>query len=213
MPEIPNLLAFVAASFILLIVPGPTVLFVISKSIDQGKVAAIVSVFGIALGSAVHVIGAALGISAILSASELAFNILKFTGAGYLIYLGLTNLFAKQKVSEVKENKRNQKLTTVFFQGTIVNVLNPKTALFIFSFIPQFVTVGPYPVEAQILTLGLCLILMGIFSDIIYVIIANYIGKLLRTNSEFLRIQKRISGSIYLILGLMTLAFQPIRIK
>ena len=96
MPELPNFLAFQIATLILLVIPGPAVLFVVGKSIDQGRISGIISVLGIAFGTVFHVVAAAFGISALLTTSELAFNILKYVGASYLIYLGLVNIYSNE---------------------------------------------------------------------------------------------------------------------
>ncbi len=211
MPELPNFLAFLIATLILLVIPGPAVLFVVGKSIDQGKMSGIISVLGIAFGTVFHVVAAAFGISALLTTSELAFNILKYVGASYLIYLGLVNIYSKKKVVTLKH--RSQNLIEVFFQGVLVNILNPKTALFIFSFIPQFVSIGSYPIETQIFTMGMCFIVMGIVCDSSYVIMANAIKHLVLRHTKFQEIQKKVSGSIYLFFGLITLTLQPNKIK
>jgi threonine/homoserine/homoserine lactone efflux protein len=200
-----SLIVFVIAAGALLITPGPAVLYIVTRSIDQGRVAGIVSVLGIGLGTLFHVAAAALGLSAILMSSALAFNIVKYLGAAYLIYLGLKKLFSKSDTF-LPQQVTHQKLSRIFLQGVVVNILNPKTALFFFAFLPQFADPGRGSVPLQMLVLGLIMLGMGLFSDGAYAILAGTAGNWLRTNQRFLRIQKYVTGSIYILLGL-TAAF------
>jgi threonine/homoserine/homoserine lactone efflux protein len=200
-----RLIVFVLAAGALLITPGPAVLYIVTRSIDQGRLAGIVSVLGIGLGTLFHVAGAALGLSAILMSSALAFDIVKYLGAAYLIYIGVKKLFAKNDAF-LPQQIAHQKLSRIFFQGVIVNILNPKTALFFFAFLPQFVDPARGSVPVQMLILGLIMLFMGLFSDGVYAILAGSAGNWLRTNQRFLRVQKYVTGSIYILLGL-TAAF------
>ena len=200
-----RLLIFVAAAAALLIVPGPAVLYIVTRSIDQGRWAGIVSVLGIGLGTVFHVAAAALGLSAILVSSALAFSIVKYLGAAYLIYLGVRKLLSKENAF-LPEHMQKQKLSRIFTQGVVVNVLNPKTALFFFAFLPQFVDPARGSVPVQMLLLGLIMLTMGLFSDGMYAILAGTAGNWLRTNRHFLRVQKWVTGTIYIGLGL-TAAF------
>jgi threonine/homoserine/homoserine lactone efflux protein len=164
-----------------------------------------VSVLGIGLGTLFHVFGAALGLSAILMSSALAFDIVKYLGAAYLIYLGLKKLFSKND-SFLPQQIAHQKLSRIFYQGVVVNILNPKTALFFFAFLPQFADPARGSVPLQMLVLGLIMLFMGLFSDGVYALLAGTAGNWLRTNQRFLRAQKYVTGSIYILLGL-TAAF------
>lgn len=200
-----QLIVFVAAAAALLIVPGPAVIYIVTRSIDQGRLAGIVSVLGIGLGTLFHVIAAALGLSAILMSSALAFNVVKYLGAAYLIYLGVRKLLSKE-TAFLPEHIQKQKLSRIFTQGVVVNILNPKTALFFFAFLPQFVDPGRGSVPIQMLLLGLIMLTMGLFSDGAYAILAGTAGNWLRTNRHFLHAQKWITGTVYIGLGL-TAAF------
>lgn len=202
MPEYPTLLVFVAAAAALLITPGPAVLYIVTRSIDQGRLAGIVSVLGIGTGTLFHVFAAALGISAILVSSALAFNIVKYLGAAYLIYLGVSKLRSKESVF-LPEHVQRQTLRRCFTQGVMVNVLNPKLALFFFAFLPQFVDPARGSVGAQMALLGLILLVMGLFSDSMYALLAGTAGNWLRRNRHFLRVQKYVTGTIYIGLGLV----------
>ena len=198
-----SLAIFLLASLALLLAPGPAVLYVVARSVDQGRMAGIVSVLGISLGGWVHVMAAAVGLSALLVSSAVAFAVVKYLGAAYLIYLGVTTLMSPTKqVDNTPIVKMSH--AKIFQQGMIVNILNPKTALFFFTFIPQFVDPLRGSVAIQIIFLGSLFLLMAIVTDGIYAIVAGTLGQWLKTNQRFLQIQKYLSGSIYIFLGAAT---------
>lgn len=203
MPDLSTLTVFVIAASVLLITPGPAVLYIVARSIDQGRMAGIVSVLGIAVGTLFHIAAAAFGISALLMSSAVAFNLVKYAGAAYLIYLGLRKLIAREEL-QPQELKKNKKLSSIFYEGIVVNLLNPKTALFFFAFLPQFVDVHRGSVTAQILFLGLVFIIMGITSDGLYAVLSGSLGHWLRGNLRFLTAQRYIAGSVYIGLGVTT---------
>jgi len=149
-----------------------------------------------------HVFAAALGVSAILVSSALAFNVVKYLGVAYLIYLGVSKLRSKQPMF-LPEHIEPQALSRIFMQGMVVNLLNPKLALFFFAFLPQFVDPTRGPVSAQMLLLGLILLVMGLMSDGVYALLAGTAGRWLRRNHHFLRAQKYITGTAYIALGLV----------
>jgi threonine/homoserine/homoserine lactone efflux protein len=202
-PDWSTLGFFFTASIILLITPGPAVLYIVARSIDQGRLAGLVSVLGIAVGTLFHVTAAALGVSALLVASALAFNVVKYLGAVYLIYLGVRKLLERDTATPV-DAPRPQKLSRIFTQGIIVNVLNPKTALFFFAFLPQFANPSGGPVPVQMLLLGLVFVTMAVCSDSMYALLAGTLGGWLKTSRVFLRGQRYVSGSIYITLGVAT---------
>ncbi|GAA0893090.1 LysE family translocator [Fulvivirga kasyanovii] len=204
-----QLITFIFASILLLVIPGPAVFFVVAKSIDQGRTAGVVSVLGIQLGTLVHLLAAALGISAILVSSAMAFNVIKYAGAAYLIYMGIKSLTAKTETPDMNMRFEKQKLSKVFFQGAIVNILNPKTALFFFAFLPQFITPGTTSSTWQIFILGLIFIALSIISDSIYALLAGSIKGYLHRNPVRLKFQKYISGCMYILLGIATLVAEP----
>ena len=198
-----TMLIFVTASLALLVVPGPAVLYIVARSIDQGRVAGIVSVLGIALGSMVHIMAAALGVSALLLSSALAFSIFKYLGAAYLIYLGVRKLMEKDAVHQVEQPEPTA-LSRIFTQGVIVNILNPKTALFFFAFLPQFVDPNRGSVAVQVMLLGAIFTVLAVFSDSIYALLAGTIRQYLKDSLAFLRAQRYFSGSVYILLGVAT---------
>jgi threonine/homoserine/homoserine lactone efflux protein len=202
MPEAHTLLVFAPVALGLLVVPGPAVLYIVTRSIDQGRTAGLVSVLGIHLGSVVHVAAAALGLSAILVSSAVAFGIVKYAGAAYLIVLGIRTLVSKREdVSEVSDDLPAASLRRIFWQGALVNVLNPKTALFFLAFLPQFVDVERGTVWLQMVVLGLTFIALGMVSDGTYALVAARAGRWLRSSARFRSTQRYVSGGIYLSLG------------
>ncbi len=141
-PDGPTLVIFAGAALVLLITPGPAVFYIVARSIDQGRVAGVVSTLGVGTGALIHVGAAALGVSALLMSSALAFSVLKYLGAAYLIYLGVRKFLVRDHAEQPRSLERRT-LARTFYDGVIVNMLNPKTALFFFAFLPQFVDVSP----------------------------------------------------------------------
>ena len=203
MPELSTLALFLVAALVLLITPGPAVLFIITRSVDQGRTAGIVSALGLGIGTLFHVAAAALGISALLVSSALAFSIVKYLGAAYLIYLGIRKLVAREQ-PQTRTVTERRKLSRIFAQGVTVNLLNPKTALFFLAFLPQFVEVSKGRVTAQILILGLIFVVLGVLSDSLYALLAGTIGQWLKGSARFLRAERYFAGSVYIGLGVTT---------
>lgn len=200
MPDPSTLGLFALAALGLLVVPGPAVIYITTRSIDQGLAAGFASVFGIAAGTVVHTAAAALGLSALLASSALAFNVVKLVGAGYLIYLGIRRMLQPETVGDDVRVPR-QPLWRIFRQGILVNVLNPKTALFMFAFLPQFVDPARGSVQLQVVFLGALLATLGVLSDGAYALVASRFGRWLRTSPRFARVQRYVSGGILVGLG------------
>ena len=204
MPDSSTLSLFILAALALLLVPGPAVLYIVARSIDQGRNAGLVSVIGVSLGSMVHVVAAALGLSALLVQSALAFQTVKYAGAAYLIYLGVQRLREKDDI-EVGPQAPQRTLRRVFTQGIVVNILNPKTALFFFAFLPQFVNVDSgTSVGLQILFLGTLLIAIGVVTDGVYAVAAGTIAGWLKSRPRVITGQRYLAGGIFISLGLAT---------
>ena len=198
---LPNLPVFLLAALILLLTPGPAVLYIIARSMDQGRLAGFVSVLSIETGNSVHVLAATLGLSAILLSSALAFSIVKYLGAAYLIYLGVRRLLTRNQDHEIASLQR-QSLRRIYSQGVLVAALNPKTALFFLAFLPQFVDPSTGSVTLQLLTLGGLFVMMAIVTDSMYALLASTAGGWLKRNRSFLRADRYIVGSVYIGLGL-----------
>jgi threonine/homoserine/homoserine lactone efflux protein len=194
---------FSTAALALLLIPGPTVLYVVTRSIEQGRRAGLVSVLGTHVGSLVHVTAAALGLSALLVSSAVAFTAVKYVGAVYLIWLGIRRWRAGDRASL---HARQRALTTpqLFRQGFVVQVLNPKTAIFFLAFLPQFVDADRGPVTLQVLVLGVVFISIGLLSDSAYAVAAGSIGGALRRSDRARRAERYVSSGVYVGLGVTT---------
>jgi threonine/homoserine/homoserine lactone efflux protein len=197
-----RLAVFAGAALALLLVPGPAVLYVVTRSIHQGRRAGLVSVAGIHLGTLVHITAATAGLSALLVSSATAFTVGKLAGAAYLIGLGLWTLVARRADTEIVLGGART-LRRIFAQGVVVNVLNPKTALFFLAFLPQFVDRGRGHVTVQIALLGLMFAVLGMMTDSLWAIGAGSAGEVLRRSRHFARVQRYVSGSVFLGLGVL----------
>jgi threonine/homoserine/homoserine lactone efflux protein len=202
-PDASTLLVFGAAALALIVVPGPAVLYIVAQSIDRGWLAGFVSALGVAVGGLVHVTAAAIGLSSLLVSSATAFNVVKYAGAGYLIGLGLWTLVRWSDEPAV-EIPKERKLSRRFWQGVVVNVLNPKTALFFFAFLPQFVDPEKGSAALQIGVLGLVFVVLAVASDSMWAVAAGTASERLRGNRRFLGIQRYVSGSVFCGLGALT---------
>ena len=191
---------FAAAAFLLLMTPGPAVLYIVTRSVEQGRRAGLISVLGICTGTLAHVAAAALGISALLVASPRAFNVLRYLGAAYLIVLGIRTLSKRETAAGAVE-VAPASLRRIFAQGVIVNLLNPHTALFFFAFLPQFVDPSKGAVPVQIVTLGLLFVLMSAMTDAVWAIGAGTAGDWIRQNRKFARVQRYVTGGALIGLG------------
>jgi threonine/homoserine/homoserine lactone efflux protein len=190
---------FIAAAMALIVVPGPAVLYIVAQSVDGGRRAGLVSALGIATGGLVHVLAAVVGLSSLVLSSATAFAVVKYAGAAYLIVLGVRRLLERDETPvELRERRA---LRRIYGQGVVVNVLNPKTALFFFAFLPQFVDVGAGHVSLQLLVLGLTFVVLALLSDSVWAIVAGFGAGWLR---EHLSLQRWVSGSVFVGLGLAT---------
>ena len=205
MPDTSTLLLFAAAALALIVVPGPAVLYIVAQSIDRGRLAGIVSALGVAVGGLVHVTAAAIGLSSLLVSSATAFNVVKYAGAAYLIGLGLWTLAHRVEDASAAIPKE-RKLSRRFWQGVVVNVLNPKTALFFFAFLPQFVDPDKGSAALQIGVLGLVFVVLAVLSDSLWALAAGTASERLRGSRRFLSVQRYVSGSVFVGLGALTAA-------
>lgn len=201
--ELSQLYLFTAATLALLLVPGPAVLYITARSANQGRLAGLVSVLAIETANFLQAVAATLGLSAILLSSALAFDVVKYLGAAYLIYLGLRKLLVSEDRTEAGEIEP-ESLTRIYWQGFIINLLNPKTALFFFAFLPQFVNPARGNVTAQTLWLGVLFVGMAIITDSLYALVASSLADRLRGNRHFLKGQRYFAGWVYVGLGITT---------
>jgi threonine/homoserine/homoserine lactone efflux protein len=200
----PSTLAlFAAASLALAVVPGPAVLYIVAQSVDQGRLAGFVSALGIGTGGLIHMIAATIGLSSLLASSATAFTIVKYAGAGYLIVLGIRRLLTREEVDDeiVRAPRPRRRL---FVDGVVVNVLNPKTALFFLAFLPQFVDPAQGGATLQILLLGLIFVLIALCSDSLWALAAGTLGGWLRRSRWYLGVKRWVTGTVFVGLGLST---------
>lgn len=192
---------FLLSGIMLNITPGADTMYILGRSISQGKKAGIMSVLGISSGSLLHTLLASLGLSIILAQSIVAFNIVKYVGAAYLIYLGIKALLSTSDKFDLNKAKTDNMLK-IYLQGMITNLLNPKVALFFLAFLPQFVNTnsnyGPLP----FLLLGLTFIATGTIWCFMLAICSALATKKFRDNSKQLTLLNRLAGILFIGLGL-----------
>lgn len=206
MPDASTFALFVAAALVFLIVPGPSVMYIVARSVEGGRVAGLLSMLGVQAGALVHVAFAALGISAILASSAAAFSVVKLLGAAYLVWLGLKRILAHDE-EDYEANVESESLSRLFSQGMIVNVLNPKTALFFLAFLPQFVDASRGAAWSQIVSLGVAFVILAACTDGLYALLSGTAGDWLRRQNASPRFRKAtryVSGSVYIALGAIT---------
>ncbi|MBD3885724.1 LysE family translocator [Phormidium tenue FACHB-886] len=202
MPDLATLGVFFVAAFILSITPGPGILYTLARSLNGGKAEGFSSALGLFVGGLFHVVAAAIGVSSLLMTSAIAFAIVKYVGAAYLLYLGLRTLLNRNAVL-IDSNTvvKPQRKGNAFSQGVVTEILNPKTALFFLAFIPQFIDVANGNVFVQFLVLGLITDLFNFTVDFVVATFAGAIGQRLRSSSGFRRGQRIASGCTLIGLG------------
>ncbi len=201
MPDKTAFITFLVASTLLNLAPGPDMLYVIGRSVGQGRRAGVVSALGIFAGCLAHILLAAFGLAAILRSSPLAFNAVRYAGAIYLVYLGLRMILQRQAHFAFQQpGKAN--LWVIFRQGVITNVLNPKVALFFVAFLPQFVNGVHASVVLPIVVLGMIFNTGGAVVNLIVAYAGGYAGDALRRNPRIARLQQWFSGLVFVGLGL-----------
>jgi threonine/homoserine/homoserine lactone efflux protein len=207
MPDASTFALFVAAALALLLVPGPAVFYVVARSVEGGRITGLVSVLGIELGTLVHVVFAAAGLSAVLASSATAFSVVKWLGAAYLVWLGLQHILAREIDTETPQTGGETRLPRIFAQSVLVQVLNPKVALFFLAFLPQFVDPSRGAAWTQVMVLGATLAVLGLFTDSLYALLGGTAGSWLKRKSEgksFRRIGRYVPSGVYIALGAAT---------
>ncbi|NGN66837.1 LysE family translocator [Streptomyces sp. A7024] len=202
MPEPARLAAFAAAALGLVLLPGPNLLYIVTRSVAQGRRAGLFSALGVETGTLVHVSAAVVGVSALVARSEVAFAALKYAGAAYLLYLGVRALFSRTPAA-TPGTAEPVPLTRVYWDAVLVQVLNPKVILFFLAFLPQFVTpgAGPADTRGQLLVLGLLLGAIGFCVDCVYAYAGGSLSAWLARRPAALRRQRHAVGGVYLGLG------------
>lgn len=189
---------FVTASLALVLIPGPNHLYIAARGLAQGRAAGLASAFGVEAGTLVHIAAAAAGLSYVIARSATLFAIVKWAGVAYLVYLGIRAFTGKEQEAGRAEP---QPLRKVFLEGVLVNVLNPKVALFFLAFVPHFVDPAAGSPALQVVLFGLTLLLLGLISDVVYAFAAGSLSHRLNRAARSLRY---VSGVVYLGLGVVT---------
>ena len=201
--DLSTLALFCAAALALAVVPGPAVLYIVAQSVDQGRFAGFVSALGISVGGLVHVLAATIGLSSLLASSATAFTIVKYAGAAYLVFLGIRRLLAR----EIAENdivRAPRSRRRLFVDGIVVNVLNPKAALFFIAFLPQFLDPDAGAATLQIFALGLIFVVIALGSDSLWALTAGTLGGWLKQSPAYFAVRRWVTGTVFLALGLST---------
>jgi threonine/homoserine/homoserine lactone efflux protein len=201
MPSPSILVLYAATAVLVLLVPGPAVLYIVSQSVRQGRRAGIASVLGIHAGTLVQVAFAVLGGSYLLLSSALTFSVVKYLGAAYLVYLGIRKLLGHDEAQAIATQAPPRSAARLFYQGMLVNVLNPKLALFFFAFLPQFVDPSRGAVPLQVATFGIVFVLLGLCTDGSYALVAGSVGPWLRGHARLLRGERYVVGATFVGLG------------
>jgi len=206
MPILPTKLAlFVAATLALTLTPGPAVLFIVARTMSLGRRAGFMSVLGVGLGNAVHAAAAALGLAALLASSPVAFALVRYLGAGYLVLLGVRRLLDRgASIAAPDAGPASAPPSEVLRQAFTVAALNPKTGLFFLAFLPQFADASRGAVTGQILLLGVVFVVLAIVTDSGYVLLAGGLGAWLRRNPVLARGERYVSGAVYVGLGALS---------
>ena len=193
------LLGFVVASLVVLLMPGPGVVYVVARSVGQGRRAGLTSVLGLSAGALAQVVAATAGLSAILLTSATAFGVVKMLGAAYLVYLGIRTLLARSSPTDVTSTPISP--GRLFTDGVIVSVFNPKIALFFLAYLPQFVDPGKGSITQQVFLLGVIYVALALITDGTYALLAGTLRRWLRGRVMRGSAPRYLSGSLYLGLG------------
>jgi threonine/homoserine/homoserine lactone efflux protein len=204
MPSASTLAIFSLAAVALAVVPGPAVAYIVTQSVDKGRRAGIVSAFGIASGGLVHVVAATVGLSALIASSATAFTAVKLVGAAYLIVVGIRRILSRDEPEPERESEPTP-LRQLYAQGVVVNVLNPKTALFFLAFLPQFVDRNG-SVALQVGILGLLFASIALLSDLGYALLADALAGRVRRSGRAARVRRFATGGIFVALGVTAAA-------
>ena len=210
MPSLSAIELFAIAATALIVIPGPSVLYIVSQSVGHGRIGGMAAVIGVETGAFVHVAAAALGVSAIIASSAAAFTVLKFAGGAYLIVLGIRRLLERDSGAAAQSTQRKP-LGAIYRQGVVVNVLNPKTALFFLAFLPQFVDPARGHVGLQAAILGLVWVVIATISDAVWALGAGSAAGVLRSSARARNLERKAGGGILIGLGVLATLAHPTR--
>jgi threonine/homoserine/homoserine lactone efflux protein len=205
MPTGSTIAVFLLAAIALAVVPGPAVAYIVTQSIDQGRRAGVFSALGVATGGLVHVTAATVGLSALIASSATAFTVVKLVGALYLIVVGIRRILSGD-AADVEPRALRAPLVRIYRQGVIVNVLNPKTALFFLAFLPQFVDPDRGAVWPQVALLGVVFVSVAVLSDLTYALVSDAIAGRIRRTGTGARVRRWLTGGVFVALGITAAA-------
>jgi threonine/homoserine/homoserine lactone efflux protein len=203
LPDMPLLIAFVGASLALAVTPGAAVVYIVARTLAQGRACGLASVVGVALGNFSNAVGAALGLAALFAVSSAAFTVVKWAGAAYLVYLGVRLWRAAPMIDDATPRAPVQPLRRVFRDGFVVALLNPKTTLFFAAFLPQFIDSHASPLT-QTLALGGVFVGIACCTDLIYVLTASLVAPRLQKATRHAIWGNRLAATSFIGLGLLT---------
>ena len=201
MPSLTTALAFAGASIALLLIPGPAVLYILNRSVSDGRRVGLAAVGGLELGNLVHAFAAAAGLSAVLATSAAAFNTVKWLGVGYLVSVGVRTLLRPSSV--LAADRPGMSVRRSFGQGVVVNIFNPKVALFFLSFLPQFIHTADGRLGSQALVLGLVFVAIGCITDTLYCLLASSLRGVLVRGRTLPFVRRYVAGAMFIGLGLI----------
>lgn len=207
MPDLGSIITFGVASIALLLIPGPAVIYILNRSVSDGREVGLAAVAGLELGNFMHVIAASAGLSAVLATSATAFNAVKWLGAGYLIFVGVRTLIIRP--TAVSGDSTSVTLKRSFTQGVVVNTLNPKVALFFLSYLPQFIDADKGAAWSQALVLGSVFVLIGCCTDGMYALTASALREKLLTGRTLPIVQRYVAGTVFVALGVLAATTSP----
>lgn len=212
MPAFSTYAVFLTTAIVLLLVPGPAVLYVVTRSIEMGRSGGLASVAGITTGTVAYVALAAAGLSSLILASTVAFDVVKYAGAAYLFLLGVRRLLGRglERPGEEAVPRTRRRAYT---QGVVVNLTNPKTVVFVFAFLPQFVDPDAHHPWLQVIVLGLSFALLGFLSDSMYALAAGTVADRLRGSAGIARVQRWFGGGVLVGLGILAAVWTPSRAR
>jgi threonine/homoserine/homoserine lactone efflux protein len=212
MPSVSAYAVFLATAMVLLLIPGPAVLYVVTRSIEMGRAGGLASVAGITTGTVAYVMLATAGLSSLVLASTVAFDAVKYVGAAYLLLLGLRRLLGRG-LEDPEEEPVPRTRRRAYAQGVVVNLTNPKTIVFVFAFLPQFVDPNASHAWLQVLVLGLSFACLGFLSDSVYALAAGSVADRLRGSEHLARVQRWLGGGVLVGLGLLAAVWSPSRAR
>ncbi|MEY4362498.1 MAG: hypothetical protein RL391_1804 [Actinomycetota bacterium] len=207
MPDLGSIVTFAIASVTLLLIPGPAVIYILNRSVADGREIGLAAVAGLELGNLVHAVAASAGLSAVLATSATAFNTVKWLGAGYLVFVGVRTLIVRPAPVATESSSISRRRT--FVQGIVVNTLNPKVALFFLSYLPQFIDPDKGAAWSQALVLGITFVLIGCVTDGMYALTASALRSKLLTGRTLPFVQRYVAGTVFIGLGVVAATTSP----